>query len=1031
MMFTHLHVHSYYSFLDGVLSPQELVNLAVDHKMTSLALTDHNGLTGAIQFYDACLNSAIKPIIGLEIRINHPLGIGNIIILAKDMVGWSSLCKLSSIIQTNSEFQHYKGISIDQLVDNSKGLICLSGGKRGLIYQLIIQNQEIDAINYLDQLKGIFKDDLYAELQYQNPKDGIIIRKMTALAAKLAVPCVATNNVHYMNDEQAVLQRTLSAIRENTTLTNIPNNIPAPQGSSFKSSEEMQNHFENIPDALRNTLTVAERCNLTLPVGKPHYPELQFPPGETPKDLLHKLVNEGVKKKYGKMTPDIQNRLDYEINIIHDKGYTPLFLIVKDIIDFARKADVPVSSRGSAASSLVAYCLGITTPDPIELNLYFERFFNPARSTPPDIDTDLCSRGRNKVIQYVYKKYGSEKVAMVATINRFQRRSALREIAKAHGLKSDEITKLTDSLSYHPWGPSRRIFSGGEDPFISLKPKYGESRYQTIFNEASQILGYPRHLSIHPGGIIISPGRLTELVPTYLASKGIIITQFDLDSVERLGLVKIDLLGTRGLTVVGDVTRKISLWRSREFKNSLEVLDSIPTDDPKTSAMLQSTQTIGCFSIESPGMRMTLREINAKSVEDIMIALALYRPGPMTGGLKDSFIKRHLGKEPVKHIHPSLANFLENTYGVILYQEQVLRIASELAGLSLVDSDLLRRAMSHFDPGDQMKTLKSRFIKGALEISGISEIIGEKIWELMAAFAGYGFPKAHAASYAQLAWRSVWCKTHYPVEFMASVLAGWGGFYRQRVYINEARRLGLKIKPPHINHSKSQFSATYHDGVPRLFMGLDQIRGMTKQTQKRILQNRPFTTLEDFLTRVDPRPKEVEYLIMVGALDGLGTIPELLSRVKAGGWLYAQPRLFDLPISMIDSDDWDISARVNAQIDILGIGVDAHPVELFLNKIDTKEIVNTTQAKQMIDEEVMVIGIRETSQQYHSTSRDTYIIVELDDSKDILPLRLSPVFFDEKRVLISSIHPFIVQGRITKDSLTEMILMDVKKILPI
>jgi DNA-directed DNA polymerase III PolC len=733
-----------------------------------------------------------------------------------------------------------------------------------------------------------------------------------------------------------------------------------------------------------------------------------------------------VKEKYGSFTPTIQQRIDFEINIIREKGYAPLFIIVKEILDYARFSDVPISSRGSAASSLIAYCLGITTPEPLALNLYFERFLNPARETPPDIDTDICSKYRAKVIQFVYDHFGRDRVAMIATVNRFQRRSALREVAKAHGLSNSEVNKLSKALGDRGWRQAGDFDVNKNDPFKTVSTAFPEDHYQTIFLEAETLIGFPRHLSIHPGGIIISPGPLYELLPTLRANKGIIITQFDLDSIERLGLIKIDLLGTRGLTVIGEVARTIKKWRPADFKSSLDVLDAIPEHDQSARDLLQSTQVIGCFAIESPGMRNTLREINANSIEDIMIALALYRPGPMTGGLKVAFVRRHRGLERISHIHPTLANLLDNTYGVILYQEQVLRIASELAGLSLADSDLLRRAMSHFDPGDQMKTLKSRFIDGSMEVSDIPEEIGEKIWELMAAFAGYGFPKAHAASYAHLAWQSIWCKAQFPAEFMAAVLAGWGGYYRQFVYINESRRLGLNPRAPHVNHSQKQFSAAYPKGKPTLYMGLDQVRSLTQRTISRILDQRPFHSLEDFLTRVDPGSKEAENLILVGAFSGLGEIPKLLSYIKAGGWRLAQPRLFDLPSQNDNPEEWELGQRVAAQKKILGIGMDAHPVELARLKTDSTTYVKNSKAKNMIQEEVLVMGIRQTIQRYHALDGSPYYILELDDSEEVLPVKLSPDFYTRHQNILSSSKPFFTAGIITREALTNMIMLEAR-----
>ena len=416
----------------------------------------------------------------------------------------------------------------------------------------------------------------------------------------------------------------------------------------------------------------------------------------------------------------------------------------------------------------------------MRLNLYFERFLNPARATPPDIDLDLCSRRRDAVIRFVYERFGEEHVAMVCTINRFRRRSALRAVAKAYGMTPTQINALTQALPYRGHGTSARQRQA-QTPYGELQERYRSPIHQQILQDASALIGLPDHLSVHPGGVVIAPGKLNELVPTYLAAKGLLVTQFDLESIERLGLVKLDLLGIRGLSVLGDVAEVLQTNQPGRFLNPIEALEAIPEEDPPTQELLRSGRTIGCFQIESPGMRATLKEIQAKSVDDVMVALALYRPGPLGGGLKDAFVRRHRGEEPVTHLHPALAPLLEDTHGVILYQEQVLRIAHELAGLSLADADLLRRAMSHFDPGKQMQGLRERFIAGAWTQRGMPRDVAERVWELMAAFAGYGFPKAHAASYAQIAWRAAWCKAHYPAAFMTAVLANWGGYYRQPV----------------------------------------------------------------------------------------------------------------------------------------------------------------------------------------------------------------------------------------------------------
>ena len=789
------------------------------------------------------------------------------------------------------------------------------------------------AARLLGALKELFGDRLYAELQRHAPQDDAWVAGLVTLARAASVPLVATHNVYYLHSDQRPLQRLVSAMRLNQRLRDLPLSAEAPPHAGFLSPEDMQQRFADLPQALAATQEIAARCRLELPLGVPHYPEAAAESGERASDASARLrlaALAGAQRLYGALTPELQARLEHELSVIHSQGYSSLFLIMEEIVAFARKSGIPMSSRGSAASSLVAHCLGITSPDPIRHNLYFERFLNPARTTPPDIDTDLCSRRRDEVIRFVYQRYGHERVAMVCTTNRFRRRSALREVAKAYGLPAAEIKAMLDALPHRWYGPRPRQVSG-DAPYAELAGRYRSAHHQQIFRDADALLGVPNHLSIHPGGVVIAPGRMTDLVPVQLAPKGVVITQFDLDSIERLGLLKIDLLGIRGLTVVGDVAGALYAAQPSAYTAPLDVLDAIPDDDPATADLVRNGRTVGCFQIESPGMRATLREIGARSIDDVMVALALYRPGPLTGGLKDAFVRRHRGEEPVAHLHPALAPLLEDTYGVILYQEQVLRIAHELAGLSLADADLLRRAMSHFDPGKQMQTLQERFIAGAAARNRVAEDVARRIWELMAAFAGYGFPKAHAASYAQVSWRAAWCKAHHPALFMAAVLANWGGYYGQSRYLMEARHLGLAVRPPHVNHSQREFSVSYPEGRPVLFMGLDQVRDLTRRTQARILSQRPFQSLDDFLSRADPRPVEAENLVQVGALQGFGSIPGLLTALKSPQSRGGQLSFF--PVQAPELPEWTPEQQAAAQQALLGVSVSVHPLELVAARI--------------------------------------------------------------------------------------------------
>ncbi len=1017
MGFIHLRSHSYYSFLRGLPSPQELAQTAAGMGMPALALTDHHSLSGAIEFHDACTQVGIQPILGLEVEAAPPQELENIApgiltLLATDMTGWRSLCRISSSLAGDETV-----LPFNRLASENHGLLCLTGGRLGALAKLVASRQRQLAEDWSSHLREIFTDRLYVELQNHAPEDDELCVNLTTLAHRLHLPTVATHDIHYLAPDQAHLQEVQTAIRLIRPLKELNSTVTAPPRAYFCSLQELAQRMPNFPQALEATQEIAKRCQLELPLGKLHFPEPPLPAGMTIQDILRQKALAGAGKLYHHITPELQTRLDHELAVIGEYGYSSLFLIVEEILNFARQEGIPFSSRGSAASSLVAHCLGITSPDPIRLNLYFERFLNPARATPPDIDTDLCSRRRDEVIQFVYQRFGEDRVATVCTINRFRSRSALREVAKAYGLPAEEVSRLADSLPYRWFGPSSRG-SGKEEPFAELSERYRSPGHQSMFKDAAALIGIPHHLSVHPGGVVISPGPLTDLAPTQVASKGVTITQFDLELIERLGLVKIDLLGIRGLTVLGDVVGIIAKEKNAEYSSAgksmlTEILENIPGTDPAVSQMVSQGRTIGCFQIESPGMRATLKEVKARSMDDIMVALSLYRPGPLSGGLKDAFVKRHLGKEATEHLHPALQPLLADTYGVILYQEQVLRIAHELAGLSLADADMLRRAMSHFDPGKQMQTLKEKFVAGAWERNEVPEGIANRIWELMAAFAGYGFPKAHAASYAQVSWRSAWCKTHYPAFFMAAVLANWGGYYSQRVYMNEARRLGLKLRPPQINHAGREFSVKVLEGGPVLFMGLDQVRDLTQRTQSAILHNRPFSSLADFLRRVDPRPVEAENLVRVGALEDMGTIPDLLYQLEHGSGKSGQLSLFSMDGS--SHEDWSLAQKVEAQEDILGTGVIAHPLEQVGKQIAAAGALTTVDAASRLEQHVRVAGMRQIWRRSRTTRGEAIYFMSLEDLEGMLDVVITAEVYRRSKAALSTAGPYVVEGQVELD----------------
>ncbi len=1007
-------VHSYYSLLEGVHSPDELAARAAAQGLPVLALTDHNMLTGAVEFAIACRKAGIRPIFGLEVDVHslsesHPNGpLPRLTLLAENEEGWSNLCRLSSLVNVGAE----RPLTMNEISLHCSGLILLTGGTRGIANLLLRQGQPGFARRMLAELLRLFPNRLFGRLTGNGPLQAEE-QLFADLAGQVNLPLVQAPEVFYLAKEDENLHRTVCAIRANLPVQKVAASHGYTQFATFPQSASSEVLASRFPQAAQNTDIVASRCTFEMPFGVVRFPQVPLPTGQTPSQALREKVYNGARKLYKVITPALEERLEHELTTIAGLGYDPIFLIMEELLTYARKQGILFSSRGSAASSLVAHCLGITSPDPLRLSLYFERFLNPARSSPPDIDTDIDSRRRDEIIQHCFKTYGEEEVAMVATINRFRPRSAAGDVAKALGFSPAESRKLSHELpnSFFAGRGAAGGRSGEKDIFAELAQRYPDGIHQEVFAQSRRLLGIPRHLSVHPGGMVISPGKMTDLVPVMRSGgKGVLISQFDLESLAYLGLVKIDLLGIRGLTVMADVAAAIYSWSKADYARPTQVLEKIPRADPSTSEIVSAGKTIGCFQIESPGMRSTLKLIHATDPDDVMAALALYRPGPLRGGLRDAFIRRHNKEEPVSQLHPSLTTILEDTYGVILYQEQVLRIAHEIAGLSLAESDLLRRAMSHFDPGKQMQNLKDKFVRGAGDRQQITPDLAENIWDMMAAFAGYGFPKAHAASYAQVAWNSAWCKAHYPAEFLSAVLANWGGYYSQRVYLMEARRLGFPPRPPHINFSGRECTVVYPGGSAMLYLGLDQVRDLTNRTIQRIIRQRPFHSLEDFLLRVDPRPAEAQNLIRCGALAGLGSIPGLLHQLGAGTRKPGQPSLFEVE-SAIDEPDWALAERVAAQQEILGIGVDAHPLDLYAAQLRRVQAISTVEALETSGKRVTVAGVRQSHRRSKTSSGEWMAFLTLEDFDGMLDVVLFPaVFRFTRKEIFTENRPILVEG---------------------
>ena len=993
--------------MDGIPSVHEIVDFAESGHLPAIALTDTNALYGAMEFILGCRKAGIAPIIGAELTLT---GGHSIVLLAQSLQGYSGLCQLITRLQAapDREASLAQGLSLTDLAQHTEGLIALSGGRRGPLDTRLRDGNTAQAESVAQELVNLFgQDRFFVELQIVEEGDADKAAALQSLADRLHLRTVATHDVHYLSPADAQHYRVLTATRKGCRLKD----LPPLADLSYPLEDEMRHRFADFPSALDHTGWIADQCRFEFPLGQLHFPALDLPRGRTTHEELWTRALVGASQRYGDLTPALEARLRKEVDVIDTLGYTPYFLVVADIVRYAREKHVPISPRGSASSSVAAYCLGIHDIDPIAHNLYFERFLSLERHDPPDIDLDLCSHRRDEVIEYVYQKYGADHVAMVCTYATLRARYALREVGKAYGLPETRIKELSAQLPgfWHPGARKRMQVAQAE-----LIEQARDPVERQVLETSRALDGTPHHLSIHPGGIVISPGPITDLVPLQHATKGLLVTQFDMGGIEKLGLVKIDLLGISALTVIADC---VELVRQRRPDFTLE---SIPQQDAAAAQTLATARTIGCFQTESPGMRMTLRELSTRTVNDLIVALALYRPGPLKGGLKDAFVRRHLGQEPAEYLHPALEPILRETYGVILYQEQVLRIAHEVAGFSLGDADILRRAMSKFRSAHEMERLRAQFVAGAQATSGLDVTVAQQVWELMAAFAGYGFPKAHAAGYAVVAYRMAYLKTHYPAEFMAARLAVPGGFYRPSTYMSEARQLGLTVKPPHVNHSDEAFTL---EPPQTLWMGLGQVRELTHTTLKTIVARRPFESLEDFLARAQPQYVEAVNLVKVGALDGLGNAKAMLSQLERDRWHGRHTGQMGLLVTqpMMAIPDPTPHERAAWEREVLGMLVSVHPLQLVAKELAQRRLIRSDELSRHAGQDVTLAGVRLAAHHF-SAQQAPKLLVDMEDEAGIYQVLWSGAALDRYRSALSQREPVLIRGRVRTDRQGQMVV---------
>ncbi len=884
--FVHLHNHSEYSLLDGACKLSELIHRTKELGMSAVALTDHGALFGAMEFYFAARKADVKPIIGCEAYIcsdrrdkSSPSGrwgdyANHLLLLAKNETGYRNLVKLSSIGYTEG-FYYRPRIDHDTLAKYSEGLIATSGCLAAEIPTLLLNDDDQGAWEKAVWYRDVFGEDFYIELQWHNlVEDQKVFGKLQALAGKLGAKLVGTNDTHYLKREHAEAHDVLLCIGTAANLSDENRLKFDTQEFYLKTPEEMHELFRDCPEAVTTTLEIAEKCKLELDFSKRHLPRFPLPEGETDEmRYLTRLARAGMAQRYPRLDAALDERLAYELNMIERMGFAGYFLIVSDFIDYARKIGVAVGpGRGSAAGSMVCYSLGITDIDPLRFELFFERFLNPERVSLPDIDIDFQDEGRGRVIEYVKAKYGADSVTQIITFGRLKARAVVRDVGRVMGISYGDVDKLAKKI---PEGPNVRLNAPGrpgnvksarkDNPELEALLQERED-YRKIWEIGEVLEGTCRHASTHAAGVVITPGHLTDYVPLYKQSDGSFTTQFDMNMVEKIGLLKMDFLGLRTLSVI---SRAIEMLKTRGVEVDLKAI--LDEHDPKTYELLTRGDTIGVFQLESRGMRDWLTRLKPTCLDDIVAMVALYRPGPME--MIGDFVKRKHGQDKTAYVHPKLEPILKTTYGVVVYQEQVQAIARDLAGFSLGRADILRRAMSKKDPVE-LARMKQEFIGGCANNSDFHDPLAGQLFDQVEKFAGYGFNKAHAACYGVLAYQTAYLKAHYPAEFMAAEMTSRHGDTRPMPkLINECRRLGVDMLPPDVNHSERCF--TVHDGKIRC--GLEAIRNVGSAPIAAIINARTlagrFTSFFNFATRVDTKQvnrKAMESLIGTGALDSLG-----------------------------------------------------------------------------------------------------------------------------------------------------------------
>jgi len=1037
--FVHLHTHSQYSLLDGACRLDNVIELAKHHNMPALAITDHGNMFGAIEFYTKALKAGIKPIVGCEAYVaagtrfekkpsnRYPDSGYHLVLLAKNLTGYRNLMKLTSLAFLEG-FYHRPRMDKDILRQYAEGLIATSACLKGEVNWHLLNGDTDGAVAAARELQDIFGEgNFFLEIQnHKLEKEQLLIPKIEAIARETGIPLVATNDCHYLRREDAAAHDALLCIQTGKVVTDTDRMRYNTDQIYFKSPDEMQEALGDFPEALENTLRIAEACNLELELGKLKLPVFPIPRGHSdPDEYLRHLCDEGIPRRYKEVTVEIKERLEYELGVIRQMGYAGYFLIVKDFCDYARSQNIPVGpGRGSAAGSIVSYLLGITNVDPIRFELLFERFLNPERITMPDIDIDFADRGRDKIIQYVIDKYGKDNVCQIITFGTMAARGVIRDVGRVLSMPYGEVDRIAKLV---PASPGMTLGAALEAVPELRELKERDERVRRLVDFGLTLEGLARHCSTHAAGVVIAPSALTNYVPLFKGSREEVTTQYDMKMVEAIGLLKMDFLGLRTLTVIDDAVRMI-----RENHPDAEIdVDNLPLDDPNVYRIFASGRTGGIFQFESSGMREYLRRLCPENFTDIAVMNALYRPGPLDSGMIDTYIKCKRGESKVEFLHPVLKEILGDTYGVIVFQEQVLKIANRLANYSLGRADLLRKAMGKKDAA-LMAEQKKEFLEGAAR-KKVDPKVAEEVFHQIETFARYGFNKAHSTCYALVAYQTAWLKHYYPQEFMAALMTSeMHSSDRIMVLIEECRRMGIKVLPPDVSESRSHFTVV-GDAIRFGLLAVKNVGEAAADAISRVAQEAPFTSLADLASRVEPRHinrRVLESLIAAGACDSLeGSRAQQSEAVGAmleyGHKVIAQTGSHDLfagagiELRRVAPDlpkveDWTSPEKFRREKEALGFYISGHPLDRYRDEL----VSFTTNACSDLDtvadgREVTVGGVLSKINRMVDKKGNQMAFAALEDFSGSVELILFSDCFEKGKEFLEVDRMILVTGRVS------------------